>query len=480
MTITFVLADATMSAKDIYVTFAAAAASLVYGTENITFASGAITIDKKSYGTSRGYSLADIIKNGLVLNSATSLEIYFSYGSKENIELLAVGSQPGIFGTSTPRYSQVEISYSGSGGGGGIDLTNISQFGGSLQVALLSSGTVQCQVANTLDTTAMFRALAATSGFSGTQSTTAVLLDWNGKFLRVIGTNVFPDGTTPNSYPAFNAYLQSLYTTYGATSFLTGLTNLAPGQSPGGTGAVGYMSAAGATNVTPSVIYNLDYHFTGVITQVTAPGAGNPNGTYSVQLTGYVNATLAAPQPGQIKSYQYTGLSINIAADDLTTGNMYMTNFLYTSSTSAAGTNVTSAGWDALNNDFGAANMSAAMLLKAAGDFAQGMLCGFPGSGTASDSTPGSNLGQLTSYEWWQNPLLAYQPAQGTNPYYSAFGNAVHANSSVNNNGVTAQVGGVYGSPYDDRFNLNLLVPTASTDEMQITLLSDGDLKPKS
>src|SRR6185369_7565113 len=193
----------------------------------------------------------------------------------------------------TPRCSLFEFSYNGTTGG--ADITNITQYGGSIQLAFLSQGAVQNQVENTLDTTSMFDALAAASGFSGSTSTSAVFLDSKGLYVRVIGANAFPIGDEPNPYPTFNAYLQSLYTTYDSNSIVSELTNLAPGASPGGEGATGYPSTQNATNVTPNTDYNLDYHFTAVITQVTTPDPdkGNPNGTYSVELSGYVNATVA-------------------------------------------------------------------------------------------------------------------------------------------------------------------------------------------
>lgn len=469
-----------LSPSNVYVTFAASASDMTFdpagsNPEAINFASGNITIDKTSYGTSRAYSLAEIAEKGLTLNSATSLIGFVSYGSAAGIEKLAAGTQPNFLDpTMATRYSIFEISYDGSTGG--ADVTNISQFGGSISLAFLAAGVVQSSVGNTVDTPTMFTALEAASGFSGSTSTAAVYLDGDGNPYRVIGTNVFPNGAQQNPYPDYNAYLQSLYAAYGATkSVVTDLTNLAPGQSPGGIGAAGFESTAGATNVTPSTTYNLDYHFTANITQVTTPNPPtDPNGTYSVVLSGYVNATLAGTVPGAITSYQYQNLSISIAADDLVNQNLYMTNFIYLASITGTGLNVTSSGWDALNNDFGAANVNAAALLKAAGDFAQGITCGFPGSATKSTSSPGIALADLSSYEWWQNPLLAYKPAQPANPYYSTYGNVVSAHSGGLNNGVKFARGGVYGSPYDDRFGLNLIAPDQSTDEMRVTLIEGG------
>ena len=484
MKITFdltALSNGELSSSNVYITFAANASDMVYGSgltkEIINFSGGNITIDGTSYGTSKAYSLQDVAANGLVLNSATSLVGFVSYGSATGIEKLPAGTQPNFLSSATPRYSIFEVSYDGTGGG--ADITNISQYGGSITLAFLKSGSVQSQVGNTLDTTSMFNALAGASGFSGSTSTSAVYLDSNSLFIRVIGTNVFPNGSEQTPYPTYDAYLQSLFTSHGSGSVVKELTNLAPGQNPGGTGSVGYQSAATATNVSPKTTYNLDYHFTAVVTRVTSPDPNNnnPNGTYSVELSGYVNATLAGSNPGNIQSYRYDNLSINIAADDLTSGDLFMTNFIYQAATAGAGINVTSSGWSDLNNDFGTANVNAAVLQKVAGDFAEGMTCGLPGSNTPSTSSPGTNLDNLTSYEWWLNPLLAYEPAQPANPYYSAYGNVVSANSG-GINGITFSRGAVYGSPYDDRFGLNLISPDADTDEMYITLLADGDLKP--
>ncbi len=474
-----------LSGSNVYITFAANTSDMVYdpaGTaETINFSGNNITIDNISYGTSKAYSLSDIAAKRLILNSAVSLVGFISYGSATGIEKLPTGSQPNFLSSDTPRYSIFEISYDGTSGG--ADITNISQYGGSISLAFRKDKVVQTQVGNTLDTTGTFNALAAASGFSGSSSTSAIYLDSNGAFVRAIGTNVFPSGSVQNPYPTYNAYLQSLFTTYGSDSIVKELTNLAPGQSPGGSGSVGYESTAAAVNVTPNTIYNLDYHFTGVVTQVTAPDPANnnPNGTYSVTLSGYVNATLAATNANDIQSYKYTDLSITIAADVLNADdeNLYMTNFIYMASTSGNGISVSMSGWNesGLNTDFGSANVNAALLQKVAGDFAEGMTCGFPGSTTPSTTNPEKNLGDLSSYEWWQNPLLAYAPAQPTNAYYSAYGNVISANSG-GNNGIIFNRGGVYGSPYDDRFGLNLISPNADTDEMYITLLSDGDLKP--
>lgn len=489
MNITFdmtALNNSKLSNSNVFITFAANTSDMVYDPngkkELINFSGGNIKINGTSYGTSSAYSLEEIAKNGLVLNSAISLVGFISYGSKTGIELLPIGSQPNFLNAITPRYSIFEISYNGTTGG--ADITNISQYGGSISMEFLNNKVVQSKVGNTIDTTSMFTALANASGFSGTTSTPVIYLDSNGDFLRAIGTNVFPNGTIQTPYPTFNAYLQSLFTTYGTKSVVLELTNLATGASPGGTGSVGYDSTKTATKVTAGSIYNLDYHFKAVVSQVTLPDPtnNNPNGTYSVGLSGYVNATLAGVADAKtIKNHKYDNLSITIPADDLTAGaeNLYMTNFIYMASTTGAGINVTSSGWNEsdLNNDFGVGVVNAAFLQKVAGDFAEGIICGFPGSITNSNTTPVTELSDLSSYDWWQNPQLAYAKAQPKNAFYSIWGNVIYANSG-GVNGITFSVGGVYGSPYDDRFGLNLISPDANTTDMLITLLADGDLTP--
>lgn len=471
--------------SQIYITFAAAAAELIYTetaktkTETISFAASAITIDGKQYGTSKAYSLADIAANELTLNSATSLVGFISYGDKKGIEKLAVGHQPDFLSKDTPRYSIFEISYDGTTGG--ADITNISQYGGSIKLEFLNGKSSQSYVANNADTTTMFQALAATSS----DSDNCVYLDKKDQFTRIIGTNLFPNGSEQNPYPSYNAYLESLLTTSGENSICT-LTNLASGQPEGGIGSFGFAAVKGADKknkesgrVTKGQTYNLDYHFNAYVTQVKAPsGSTIPNGTYSIQLKGHVNATIAGGQASDKQSHKYADLSITIAADDIANNELYMTNFIYQAATTGTGISVDFSGWDELDHDFGSANVLAALQLKAAGDFAEGMTCGFVGSATASATDSSKTLGELSSYEWWQNPSLAYAPAQPNNSYYSVYGNAVSANSE-GKNGSTFKRGGVYGSPYDDRFGLNLISPEANTTEMKITLLADGDLKSK-
>jgi len=486
------LGNSSLTTSNVFVTFAAANATMTYGSgdneEQIVFTGGNITIDGNDYGTSRAYSLAEIQANGLVLNSSTSLIGYISYGSAVNIEKLPPGGQPSPQDSDVPRFSNFEVTYSGTGGG--ADLTNISQFGGSLRMEFLADSTTQSYVQNTLNTGDMFRALATASGNASSAQITN-----GGQFVRMIGPNTFPSSIAgqkvQNPYPKFNQYLQHLNETNkkapAPVTIVQEITNLAPGADPGGQGAAGFQSMGTAAKVTPSTIYNLDYHFTVNVVQETPPTPNDPDnpGTYGVSFTGYVNAT--NPDTGDTVVYGEipNELSIYVSGDDLTNEIFYMTNFLYQQAAVGADIDVSFTGWDDLTSDFGAGTVQGALQYKVTGDFSEGILTGMvgsivdPGEIPALRSTvdPGETpLGELSSYQWWGFPELAYGPAQPGASFYSPWGDVISANSTALNDGITYDRLGVYGSPYDDRFSLNLIAPDSSTTEMRITLSADGNL----
>jgi hypothetical protein len=404
---------------------------------------------------------------------------------------------PGIYtNPQTPRYSQFEFTINSANGtvtGGGADLTNITQFGGSLRMDFRSAGnTTQSFVANTANTTAMFQKLSAASGANPDAIVTS-----NGQFVRAVGANFYPASingvtVTTNPYGNFNNYFQSLYASSanGTNSVVSQLTNLAPGANPGGTGSAGF-AATGSNStreITSGVTYNLDYHFTANLTQATAPsGGGNPNGTYSLNLTGYVNATPATggnttvygtTRNGTISGGS-TPLTISIPADNLS-GNWTLSNAMYQQN--LTNSSILYDGWDNLISDFGSATVSAAVQQKVAGDFSQGILMGLIGSTTATNvitanGTASVALGDQTSYQWFTNsPAVGYINAQANNPFYSSWGEVVSANSEGNKAGTVFSAGGVYGNPYDDRFGLNTIAPDGNTVDMLITLLPDGSL----
>jgi len=466
----------------LYVTFAGQESDMVYDpggvAETINFNANSISIGGTSYGTSKAYKLDDINANGLTLNSSTSLLGFVSYGGTTGIAQLGTGVQPDPLSSATSRYSNFEVTYDGSGGG--ADITNITAFGGSIKLSFLNGSTVQSYVGNTLNTGDMFREFVKTTNRG--LSSSAIYTD-GGEFLRAIGPNKFPasiDGSLEQvPYPTFNGYLNNLYTgsNAGADDLGTKMTNLAPTASPGGMGSAGFNSTGTATEVTPNTGYNLDYHFQAKVVEVAAPGSASaPDGTYQVVLSGYVNAT---PQGGGT-TVKYDNLSITINADDPGNDDLFMTNFLYQETIEGPNVSVVLNGWGALENDFGAATTESALQLKAAGDFTQAMLAGFVGSTVQIDMNGiMTNLGDLTTYELWENAvLLAYAPARAGmgDEFYSLWGEVVAANSEALKDGTTYSRLGVYGSPYDDRFDINLISPDANTTEMRITLLADGNL----
>ena len=247
--------------SDLFITFAGASSSMTIGgsiNENIDFAGGTITytgVDAGTYATSKAYSLKDVMDNGLTITSASSIIAYLSYGGHDGISL-QTGNPSNTVAT---RYSQFEYTYSGTRSGmdvgGGIDMTNISQYGGSLKVETRASSVVQAYVSNgnTLNTGDMFRAMAAASGNSP-----SAVIQSGGEYVRILGSNVFPDN---NPYPTFNPYLNHL--TPG--DLTNKIKNLAPSADHGGQGAIGVTSVASPSSgsgITGNTTYNIDYEFT--------------------------------------------------------------------------------------------------------------------------------------------------------------------------------------------------------------------------
>ncbi|MFV0337081.1 MAG: PEP-CTERM sorting domain-containing protein [Chthoniobacterales bacterium] len=475
----FLVSGQPLTANDLYITFAGATSDMVYneggpGEESIDFSGSQINYGGTNYTTSKSYSIADINANGLKINSATSILAYISYGSKTGFEQLSSGN-PAFLDPSLTRFSQFEFSYSAGGTGGGIDMTNISQYGGSLRVETLDAGnTVQSFISNgnNLSTGEMFQRLAIASGFASNAVYTQ-----GGKYSRIIGSNVL---ATNNPYHRFNQYIQSLGT--GSPVLPNQIYNLKPGAAPGGAGSIGITSVASpgsGKGVVGNSTYNINYSYSANITQVLAPGDNPefPDGTYQIELTGIVSAIPAAGGA----TIEYTGQTITIQADSPSQD--YMTNFIYLQSI-ASGVNM--AGWADLIADFGAANVQAAIQEKIAGDFAQAIAAGFAGSATMVDKGGSSvALGSLTTAEWFDlYNQYAYSIAQPINEeYYNPFANEIYLNSPGYNTQTTGigdgnfDYGSVYGTPYDDRFSLNLITPNTDTTALNVVLLPDGNLR---
>jgi hypothetical protein len=488
----------------------------------------AISYDGFVYSTSKAYALATLASSTVTINSGSSVKGFIVYGPSNSPALNSIAlrpvlqggpspfagsnnamefSTPGSYAAGTfvqnvtaPRYSEFEFSYtSGTGGAGYFDLTNIDQFGGALRMSLLSNSGTQQSSWNVQNAGDQFRGLAALTATqtwaggtntypNGTWQSNPLITTGTagtGEFVRVIGPSKFPNGAPPadtvagnTPYGTFNNYLSLLAS--GSLQATGTLMNLAPGAQPGGQGAIGGFAGSGAFSGAGRA--NANYFFT---PSFTAVNNGTNGTTYSVTLSG---SAVFVPTSGTAIAASYP-LQIVIGADQ-TTANppnnpLLMTNFINQvpgigqgvySWTDGGIISLTLSGteWQQMDADWaGAAGSTIAQ--KAYGDFAQGMLAGLVGNPTI---VSGTAVGAMTSYEWWQNPALAYS---GTSGNMSAWGAYVWNNSLVTRPGGSGtfsgtSVGGVYGSVYDDRWSRNTLNSDVNTTTLQITLLPDGDL----
>lgn len=480
------LGNPSLDADNIYVTFAGQSSDMLIGgalNEAINFNANAIsyTINgtPTNFGTSKSYTLNQVITNGLTINTATSITAFLSYGSNAGFGMLGAGQNPDFHSPSLGRYSQFEFTYT-VGGDGGINMTQISQFGGAIQIQTQNAThAVQAHIGNSANQSSgdMLRALAAASG----GNPAAVYMN-NGEYTRVIGSNVF---TSNNPYQPFNGYLEALDNAGNGTALPHQIKNLAPGAPSGGEGAIGIQSTPNGTiRVTGNTTYNIDYEYSAQITRTANASVDFPHGTFSVLLTGNVHAT---PALGG-NTITYTGATILIGEDKV--GNASMTNFLYLQSLSNPSVNATLSGWADLIDDYGASNVMAAIQEKIAGDFGQALVAGFPESDTQvlkGNSTV--NLGSLTTYEWFNiYNQYAYSLAQPSDPgYYNQYANVIYRNSpGGETQSNPSQVGygefdhgSVYGTPFDDRFGLNLISTDSETEFLHVTFLPDGSLVPE-
>lgn len=497
-----------------------------------------VLYDGYAYATSKPYSLAAIQTGTVTINSGTSVRGYIVYGPADSTALNTIALRPaamgqvspyagsnnpmifstGSYNTGTfaiqqtaPRYTEFEFTYGGSGTTGYFDLTNIDQFGGGLRMSLLSASGTQQSSWNVQNSGDQFRGLAAltssqtwaggTNTFpSGTWQSNPLITTGSagtGQFVRAIGPSKFPNGapgagaTAGNTaYGTFNNYLSLLAS--GSLQATGTLTNQATGAQPGGQGALGGFSGTGPYSGSGAA--NANYYFTPAFTAVNN---GTNGTTYSVTLSGSV---VFVPTSGTAIAATYP-LQIVIGADQ-TTANppnqpLLMTNFInqvpgigqgiyswtdggiislsLASGTIGSGSTAVTGSWQQVDADWAGA-ASSTIAQKVYGDFAQGMLAGLVGNPTISGSMA---IGAMTSYEWWQNPALAYNT--GTTGNVSAWGSYVWNNSQLTRpsgpNPISGtSVGGVYGSVYDDRWSRNTLNSDANTTTLQITLLPDGDL----
>jgi hypothetical protein len=462
--------------------------SATIGTGSLSFASGtwsyvtASSTSKYASTMSQAFSVADLQTTPLQLVSANASRFIFSYGTNAyGHSGTSSAAPPGTpLSPGSARYSLIEVNY-GVGGGNGVDLTNIDQFGGSLQMtARNSSNAVTHATGNSLSSQEMMTRLSTVAG--GTGST--LVVNSGGQVASVTGLQ-FAGAST--AYGNLQQYLGTVWNGSGTSTLKSPLlTNILDDAYPGGLGATGWTSAAvtGTTTptVSPSTTYNVGYYFNPTITATTVNAATYHGVTFSGSVT---IATGTAPV------YKtYNGLTINVlTGTDGSQMNAYLNSGGPTSDTNIQ---LTGTGWADFNQDFylPGNNSSAApdmtlvntgtysavnipygqVVQKVIGDFQEAVVSGLYGntmSGTyayyesnlpAAVTGTAAAFGELRSSLWWQNPSLAYSNTDTSAK--NLYSNEVFPNSFVTGTGgFSAAYGGVYGAPFDDRYGNVLYEP---------------------
>ncbi|MEM9227282.1 MAG: hypothetical protein AAGA45_04885, partial [Verrucomicrobiota bacterium] len=261
-----ITAESVYTTSDLYVSFQSNAAKFTIGTTTVTMAGKVVTqveisgtnqpnSDMIGKTTTAAFTLADIASGTMSIDYADSLIAFISYGSAEGIELQTAA--PSQF-TTKVRFSQFEVSFGNvpgiSGFQSGADLTNISQFGGSLKLELLNSNQdVVSSAENSQSSIDMINDLVATSAEPSFSTVTLYIPAAHPnpervEYVRVIGPNSYPSSIVGIDYKEFpyrnfNGYLKHLLTTYPhgndpklSDNVVPGLlNNLKPGQSHGQT-----------------------------------------------------------------------------------------------------------------------------------------------------------------------------------------------------------------------------------------------------
>lgn len=471
-----------LTGSNVYVSFQGDGFSATIGTDSLSFASGtwsyttASSTSQYASTMSQAFSVADLQATPLQLVSATASRFIFSYGT--NAYGYAGSSSVPPPGTplspGSARYSLIEVNY--RAGANGVDLTNIDQFGGSLQMtARNSSNAVTNATGNSRSSQEMMTKLSAVAG--GTGST--LVVNSGGQVASVSGLSF---SGTSNAYGNLQQYLGTVWNGSGASTLKSPLlTNILDDAYPGGQGAISWTSAAttGTTTpiVSPNTNYSFGYYFNPTITATTVNAATYQGVTFSGSVT-ITSVTTTGPV---LKTYN--GLTINVlTGTDGSQMNAYLNSGGPTGDTNIQ---LTGTGWDDFNQDFylPVNNSSAApdmtlvntgttsaqnipygqVVQQVIGDFQEAVVSGLYGntmSGTYAfyqNNLPtamtgtAAAVGELSSALWWQNPSLAYSNTD--NFAKNLYSNEVFPNSFVTGTGgFSAAYGGVYGAPFDDRY----------------------------
>jgi len=450
-----------------------------------TWTSGTVV---STYGStmSQGFSIADLKSQGLQLVDANASRMYITYGTNAYNQ----SAQPAY--TDGWRYSYVELNYK-TNGGNGVDLSNIEQFSGSVAIESRNQGgTLLYAAGNSLSTQQLMTQLVTAAGGTGAGAT---WVPTNGsQVVRVTGPSTVANVASP--FTNFQPLLAAVYS--GSVSELTSptMTNLRDPYSPQTTagyrsgtavgalnwsGAAGFTSSASATGVASGTTYNTGYFFTPTVTQ-TVVGSGT---YYGLQFSGSVSvAATTLPAGTSTPTRWYPGLTINVNTG---TDGSAINSFLQSGGpTSLTSITLSGTGWTQFSTDFsgttGPANAPNSaptqsiasgsnsqfnydygqVVQKVIGDFQEGINAGlyanalsgsynywlFP-NGAGALSTTGT-VGVLPSSIWFQNPQFAYQNS-GTGAQ-NTFGALIWNNSYQVTSSGSYAYGGVYGSPFDDRY----------------------------
>ncbi len=465
-----------LSANSTYITFLTGVNGTLGGTP-IYVAPGA--------ALSQSYAMDDVIANGgFHFTDATTgtTNFYISYGNSSFFSNST--SQPNPGGdSSVPRYSVVEMA------GGGGDLTQINQFGGSLRI-----DDYKYSVSNTTPVKSTYNTLNSAQTFAkiynniGANVSNPVVITQNvsgtQEFMRIIGPST---GSFSTNYPTYTNYLTSLHTGNVVTTIANNYGN------DNGTGMNNVINNGNGTFTVGNQTWIAHYNF-----NATVDASGNINFNGTVTMTGAANAT-----GGNIV---LSGLYVTIPNDaNLTTALYGMTPSNSTIYGNTAGSSITingtpsgAATWgnldqftvvgpvgsvhntatETINNNMG--NM--AINLKVTGDFQEGLATGFVGStgnvGNISGLGNGT-FGNLSSAQWWILAEKAYTNGVQLpgSTFFNLYGSAIFGESNTTlfdgTNTTVVPGGAVYSSPYDDRFNSALL---NADDKWVVSVLQDGNL----
>lgn len=441
-----------------------------------TYATGSGTTSTTSV-LSPSFPVSFLQSNQLSLIQASG-RVYFSYGA----DSYGNGSPPGTpLPSGGTRYSFVEINYND---GNGLDATNIDQFGGSLKITARNAASQStATVGNSLSTQEMMTTLTQVTG--GTGSSVVVM---SGTQVSSVSGVQFA-GTSP-VYGNLQSYLNAVWTGTGSSALKQPtLTNIIDSAYPGGLGAAGWTSSASPAsgtasyNVSANTNYNVGYYFQPTIV---------PSGSYaSVTFSGSVTITSATSNNPILKTYD--GLTISIASSSTAgTAGAGMNSYLNSGGpTDDTMITLTGTGWTSFNQDFFLPNNNSSaapnsdlintgsftsqnvsygqVVQKVLGDFQEGVTAGMYGNTMSGTYTYYQNnrptgvtgtaaaYGELSSALWFQNPSLAYSNTDATS--MNLYAKQIFPNTFVSSPSGTAMFGGVYGAPFDDRYNSNLSEP---------------------